>query len=162
MHIAGVRLGVRLLTTIAVLKLALVGAADAGGVRERRRHLGALRAVRGAARRGARRFGARSPARSSPAFFSFGGWWEVTKIAGEVRDPARTLPRALWLGLAVVTLVYALATLAFIYVVPIEQVAAGRGVRRAGRRRPSSAGAAARSWPAIVIVCVLGSLGRDA
>ena len=26
------------------------------------------------------------------AFFSFGGWWEVTKIAGEVRDPARTMP----------------------------------------------------------------------
>src|SRR5260370_38379584 len=26
------------------------------------------------------------------AFFSFGGWWDVTKIAGVVRGPGRTLP----------------------------------------------------------------------
>ena len=32
------------------------------------------------------------------AFFSFGGWWDVSKIAGEIRDPVRTLPRALTLG----------------------------------------------------------------
>lgn len=37
------------------------------------------------------------------AFFSFGGWWEVTKNAGEVRDPGRTLPRAPRLGLGAVT-----------------------------------------------------------
>src|SRR5436190_3356415 len=29
------------------------------------------------------------------AFFAFGGWWEISKLAGEARDPARTLPRAL-------------------------------------------------------------------
>ena len=28
------------------------------------------------------------------AFFSFGGWWDVSKLAGEVRDPERTLPRS--------------------------------------------------------------------
>jgi APA family basic amino acid/polyamine antiporter len=27
------------------------------------------------------------------AFYSYGGWWDVSKIAGEVKDPARTLPR---------------------------------------------------------------------
>ena len=58
------------------------------------------------------------------AFFSFGGWWEVTKIAGEVRDPSRTLPRALWLGLAIVTLTY--MRRAFIAVIPIGQVAKDR------------------------------------
>ena len=41
------------------------------------------------------------------AFFSFGGWWDVGQIAGEVRDPGRTLPRALLLGLLrPVTVVY--------------------------------------------------------
>ncbi len=34
------------------------------------------------------------------AFFSFGGWWDVSKIAGEVKDPTRTLPRALVLGVS--------------------------------------------------------------
>ena len=28
------------------------------------------------------------------AFFSLGGWWDVSKLAGEVRDPGRNLPRA--------------------------------------------------------------------
>jgi APA family basic amino acid/polyamine antiporter len=37
------------------------------------------------------------------AFFSFGGWWDVSKIAGEVRDPSRTLPRAMVLGVLIVT-----------------------------------------------------------
>jgi len=40
------------------------------------------------------------------AFFSFGGWWDVTKLAGEVREPGRTLPRALLYGVLIVTLVY--------------------------------------------------------
>src|SRR5215813_3226551 len=37
------------------------------------------------------------------AFFSFGGWWDVSKIAGEVRDPSRNLPRAMLLGTLIVT-----------------------------------------------------------
>ena len=28
------------------------------------------------------------------AFFSFAGWWDLGKLAGEVKNPARTLPRA--------------------------------------------------------------------
>ncbi len=40
------------------------------------------------------------------AFISFAGWWDVSKIAGEVRDPGRTLPRALMLGVSIVTVVY--------------------------------------------------------
>ena len=51
-------------------------------------------------------------------FFSFGGFWEASRIAGEVRDPRRTLPRALVLGVATVTGVYLMTTAAFIYLVP--------------------------------------------
>jgi APA family basic amino acid/polyamine antiporter len=91
------------------------------------------------------------------AFFSFGGWWEVTKITGEVRDPARTMPRALWLGLGTVTLVYILTTLAFIYVIPIEQVGAGEAfVAQVGTVLLGPAGGVAVAG--IVVVCVLGSL----
>jgi basic amino acid/polyamine antiporter, APA family len=49
------------------------------------------------------------------AFYSFGGWWEVSKIAGEVRDPGRTLPHALVLGVVVVTAVYVLISGVFLY-----------------------------------------------
>lgn len=56
------------------------------------------------------------------AFFSFGGWWDASKLAGEVRDPARNLPRAFVLGVGVVTLVYMLVSGAFLYLLPLEHV----------------------------------------
>jgi APA family basic amino acid/polyamine antiporter len=59
---------------------------------------------------------------SVAGFFSFAGWWDLTKLAGEVREPARTLPRALLLGLLVVTIVYILTSAAFLYLVPLENV----------------------------------------
>src|SRR5271157_1261985 len=55
------------------------------------------------------------------AFFSFGGWWDVGKIAGEVRDPGRTLPRALLLGVLVVTVVYMVVSTTFLYLVPLDK-----------------------------------------
>src|SRR5580698_206229 len=91
------------------------------------------------------------------AFFSFGGWWDATKIAGEVRDPGRTLPRALTLGVAAVTAVYILVSLVFLYLVPIEKVGAeGTFVAQAGEVLFGPAGGIV--FAAIVIVCVLGSL----
>ena len=124
-HILGVKLGVRLLTTVSVLKIALVFALTLGALASPagswshftpfvERHAGAMPLM--AAIAGA----------FVSAFFTFGGWWEVTKIAGEVRDPARTLPKALWLGLVVVTLVYTAATISFIYVIPIGEIIEGQ------------------------------------
>jgi APA family basic amino acid/polyamine antiporter len=56
------------------------------------------------------------------AFFSFGGWWEISRIAGEVRDPERNLPRAMIFGTSVVTLVYLAVSGIFLYAVPLERV----------------------------------------
>ncbi len=52
------------------------------------------------------------------AFFSFGGFWEAARVADQVRDPVWTLPRALGLGVVIVTLVYVATTAAFLYLVP--------------------------------------------
>ena len=56
------------------------------------------------------------------ALFSFGGWWDAAKLAGEIRDPARNLPRALLAGVLLVAAVYLAVSFAFLYVVPLEQV----------------------------------------
>jgi basic amino acid/polyamine antiporter, APA family len=56
------------------------------------------------------------------AFFSFGGWWDVSKMAGEVRDPARTLPRAMALGVVIVAAVYILVSAVFVYLIPLDKV----------------------------------------
>ena len=52
------------------------------------------------------------------AFYSYGGWWDVSKVAGEIKDPARTLPRALALGVMAVVAAYVLVSGVFIYLVP--------------------------------------------
>lgn len=55
-------------------------------------------------------------------FFSFGGFWEASRIAADVRDPRRVVPRALAAGVACVTLLYIATTVAFIYLVPAREV----------------------------------------
>jgi basic amino acid/polyamine antiporter, APA family len=91
------------------------------------------------------------------AFFCFGGWWDAAKIAGEVRDPGRTLPRALAIGVIAVTAVYIVISVVFIYLVPIEKVSSdGTFVAQAGEVLFGPAGGIV--FAAIVIVCVLGSL----
>jgi APA family basic amino acid/polyamine antiporter len=91
------------------------------------------------------------------AFFSFGGWWDVSKLAGEVRNPERNLPRALVGGVLVVTLVYILTSAVFMYLVPVERVTSGETfAAQAGEALFGRAGA--QVFSIVVIVSVLGSL----
>ncbi len=48
------------------------------------------------------------------AFFAFGGWWELGRMSGEVESPRRTMPRALVGGLALVTAIYAMVSVAYV------------------------------------------------
>jgi APA family basic amino acid/polyamine antiporter len=91
------------------------------------------------------------------AFFSFGGWWDLSKLAGEVREPARNLPRALIYGVLIVTLVYILMSAVFMYLIPVERVASGETfAAQAGEALFGRAGG--RVFALIVVVSVLGSL----
>ncbi len=91
------------------------------------------------------------------AFFTFGGWWDLSKIAGEVKDPARTLPRALIIGTLCVSAVYILISGVFVYLVPLQRVTSDQGfVSQAGEVLFGAAGA--KLLTGAVVVCVLGSL----
>ena len=91
------------------------------------------------------------------AFFSFGGWWDVSKIGGEVRDPGRTLPRAMLLGVFIVTIVYIVVSGVFLYLVPLAKVTSDETfVAQAGAALFGPAGGMVLA--AIVVICVLGSL----
>ncbi len=90
-------------------------------------------------------------------FFAFGGWWEITKLGGEAKDPARTMPRALALGVLAVTAIYILTSAVFLYLVPLERVTSGETfAAQAGEALFGPAGG--QIFAAIVIVAVLGSL----
>jgi APA family basic amino acid/polyamine antiporter len=54
--------------------------------------------------------------------FAQSAWNNVTFAAGEVREPGRTLPRALLVGCAVVVGLYLLANLAYVVTLPLEQI----------------------------------------
>ncbi len=55
--------------------------------------------------------------------WTYTGWVDLTFIAGEVRNPTRTFPRAVVVGMAVILLVYALANAAYLYALPVSALA---------------------------------------
>lgn len=157
LHVTGVRIGMRVLSAIAMLKIALVAALTVAAFLSPAASLSHFSPFVARAAAAPPLAGAVAGAFVA-AFFSFGGWWEVTRIAGEVRDPARTLPRALTLGLLIVTATYAAASLAFLAVVPAAGIAEGQAiVAQVGEAMLGARGGSLLAL--VVIVCVLGSLG---
>jgi len=90
--------------------------------------------------------------------FAFGGWHMVTYVAGETREPQKTIPRALMIGTLIVTLCYLGLNAAYVYVLPLEQVVRSERVAAdVATVLVGPAGAAAVS--ALVIVSAIGALG---
>jgi APA family basic amino acid/polyamine antiporter len=75
-----------------------------------------------------------------PVLFSYGGWQLVTYIAPSVREPQRTLPRAIVLGMAGVIAVYLAMNAAFVKVLGMPTLAAGQDI--AARLAQATLGAA--------------------
>lgn len=57
------------------------------------------------------------------AFWAYDGWNNITYIAGEVRNPNKTIPLALATGTLIIITIYVLINLAFLYVMPVEEMA---------------------------------------
>ncbi|WP_294620300.1 APC family permease [uncultured Roseovarius sp.] len=57
------------------------------------------------------------------AFFAFIGFEDIVNMAEEVRNPERTLPRAILLSLLLTSLLYGLVSWAAVRAVPLEQLA---------------------------------------
>ncbi|MGF7179554.1 APC family permease [Tunturiibacter psychrotolerans] len=91
------------------------------------------------------------------AFFSFGGWWEAAKIAGEVRNPRRNMPLAFTCGVLLVTAVYLLVSASFLMVVPLEKIVSNTAfVAQFGEALFGTIGGKVLS--ACVLLSVLGGL----
>src|SRR5207248_5912051 len=55
--------------------------------------------------------------------WAYDGWGDLSFVGGEVKDPERNLPRALVLGTGAIILIYLLVNAAYLYLLPIEQMA---------------------------------------
>jgi amino acid transporter len=54
--------------------------------------------------------------------WAFDGWADLSFVSGEVRDPRRALPRAIIIGTLAVIAIYILANLAYLSVMPVEEI----------------------------------------
>ena len=117
-----------------------------------------------------------SPAHFTPAFptgldlsllgtaliaimWTYDGWADLSFMGGEVKDPGRTLPRALILGTAGILLVYLVLNVAYVYAVPLPEMARSKLVAAtAAERIPLFAGAGGAVVSAIVMLSCFGSL----
>ena len=76
--------------------------------------------------------------------FAYDGWDGLALVAGEVREPRRTLPRATLLGMGLILAVYVAVNLAFFHVLPFSEVASTTALAATAMGRVL--GAAAAKW----------------
>jgi len=89
--------------------------------------------------------------------FAYGGWHMVTYTAGETRDAARTLPRALLIGTLIVTACYAGLNAIYLRLLPLEAVRASTRVA-ADAADVLFGGGGARMMAILVMVSTFGAV----
>jgi len=89
--------------------------------------------------------------------FAYGGWHMVTYTAGETKDPARTIPRALLLGTLIVTACYAGLNAIYLRVLPLDAVRASTRVA-ADAADVLLGGGGASLMAALVMVSTFGAV----
>jgi APA family basic amino acid/polyamine antiporter len=87
--------------------------------------------------------------------WTYDGWSDVGAIAGEVKNPSRSLPRVFLLGTAAVTLLYLAVNAAYLSIMPLSEM---RGVTNVGpaafERLLGPAGATV-----VTVIVVLSTMG---
>lgn len=86
------------------------------------------------------------------SLFSADAWNNITYTAGEVENPQRNLPLSLILGTSTVLLLYFLANVAYIYILPINQIATAENDRVAGLLMQTILGDNGKIFMAIMIM----------
>ncbi|MEP6692490.1 MAG: amino acid permease [Gemmatimonadaceae bacterium] len=63
-----------------------------------------------------------------PVLFSVGGWENLNMVAGEVRNPAKLIPRALAFGIAIILICYLGVNVAYLHALGRDGMAASKSV----------------------------------
>jgi APA family basic amino acid/polyamine antiporter len=118
LNLFGLRLGAQVQNLFSVLKLLAVAALVVCGLFLAGAGHGQVLTV-DPARHGVGFVGA-----ALPVLFAYSGFTYLNNLAGEVRDPQRTLPRALTLGMLLVIVAYVLVNVAYLAVLGHDGLAA--------------------------------------
>jgi amino acid transporter len=86
--------------------------------------------------------------------FAFGGLELSAIMAGEIRDPRRTIPRAAWVSGLAIAAFYILGTLAMLILVPSDEVNVITGLVQAGNSAAAQLGLGGLGALLSVLVCI--------
>jgi APA family basic amino acid/polyamine antiporter len=92
-----------------------------------------------------------------PAMFAYSGWNAATYIAGEIRDPERSLGRSLAIGTLVCTALYVAVNLSYMRAMPLAELANTAAPAQVTALRLGGPRVAACLGP-LVALCILSSL----
>jgi APA family basic amino acid/polyamine antiporter len=154
LNYVGVRWGARANNLTAFLKVAALAAFAVLGLIFGKGDLSNLRPVfHGASEISLSAFGLAL----SPVLFSYLGWNSSVYVASELRDPSRTLPRSLFLGVGICTLIYLMVNAVYLYAVPVGSLA---GHANAGElaARALFGGVGGTLVGIFVLISILGTL----
>lgn len=56
------------------------------------------------------------------AFWAYDGWNNIGYLGGEIKNPKRNIPLALYVGVTIVIVVYLIVNFVYLYVMPIEEI----------------------------------------
>ncbi|MGN6329893.1 MAG: APC family permease [Rhodanobacter sp.] len=118
LNLFGLRLGAQIQNLFSLLKLLAVAALVVAGLFLAGAGQSQVLAVDPA------RHGVGFVSAALPVLFAYSGFTYLNNLAGEVRDPQRTLPRALTLGMALVIVAYVLVNVAYLAVLGHDGLAA--------------------------------------
>ena len=90
--------------------------------------------------------------------WTYEAWYFITYAAGEVKDPQRNLPRALFGGILLLTLIYVVVNVAYLYALSIDEM---KGTTRIAERAATAlVGPAGASFVALTVV--VSTFGNNA
>jgi basic amino acid/polyamine antiporter, APA family len=95
------------------------------------------------------------------AFMAYDGWVNITFLGGEVSNPQKNLVRSLVVGVCTCIIVYVLVNQAYLYVLPVDQMASSPLV---------ASDAIAAAWgktsgaivAALIVICTFGAINGNA
>ncbi|HEY1270192.1 MAG TPA: amino acid permease, partial [Candidatus Binatia bacterium] len=92
-----------------------------------------------------------------PVIFAYSGWNAIIYIAGEVKEPEKTLPRALLMANLIVIALYLVINIIYIYAVPVTEM---KGALRVSEVATTALfGRETSTWiTALITISVLGAL----
>jgi len=94
------------------------------------------------------------------AFFAYDGWINVASMAGEIKEPQRNIPKSLFIGVLICIAVYVLVNQAYLYVLPVDKIAAS-GLVASDAIAVAWGNTSAAIIAAMIVICTIGAINGN-